>query len=259
MSRILVLNPFGATEPHAAENLSRIARPDTKFEIENLSSDYPLRNNQWLYFRHECANFTIERVLKAQAEGYDAVFLSCQLDVGLYECRHLVDIPVVATLESAALLAYQMGTKFSILSVDHQNGEIQRMLLTSYGLAGKLASVRSFGIDADDLYPDRTPADEVRRRVLEVARQCVESDGAEVLIPGCTLAGAILTHSSEDDGEDPGAPVLDGMIAGFKFAEMWADLASFGIPACSRYGFFQHPPEESLRTLRRAIGKPVYP
>jgi len=91
---------------------------------------------------------TSSNALRAERDGYDAVFLSCQLDVGLYECRQLLSIPVTGTLEAAALLAYQMGRSFSILSVDYQNGQIQKMLLDQYGLGGKLASVRSFDIDA---------------------------------------------------------------------------------------------------------------
>jgi Asp/Glu/hydantoin racemase len=256
MSRILVLNPFGATESFGQENLERVARPDTDFDVVDIREQYPLRNNQWLYFRHECVNFTIERVLAAQAEGYDAVFLSCMLDVGLYECRHLVDIPITAPLESAALLAHQMGRGFSILSVDRQNGEIQRMLLEMYGLAGRLTSIRHFDIDANDLYPERTPASEVVRRVLHVASECVSQDGAEVLVPGCTLAGSVLTHAAASAEQDRRTPILDGMIAGFKFAEMWADLAKAGIPPTSQYGFFQHPPADELSRLRDAIGKP---
>jgi allantoin racemase len=256
--RILVINPFGGTEAYGQENLERIARPDTDFSIENIGEQYPLRNNQWLYFRHECVNFTIERVLAAQEEGYDAVFLSCMLDVGLYECRHLVDIPITATLESAALVAHQMGRSFSILSVDRQNGEIQRMLLDVYGLSGKLASIRSFDIDANDLYPEQTRPSDVTRRVLDVARRCVTEDGAEVLVPGCTLAGSVLTHDVEDAETEAGAPILDGMLVGFKLAEMWADLASAGIPATSKVGFFQHPPADQMELLRKTIGKPSY-
>jgi allantoin racemase len=258
--RILVINPFGGTEIHGRDNLARVARPDTDFEIVNIADVYPLKNNQWLYFRHECINGTIERALQAQREGYDAIFLSCQLDVGLYECRQLLSIPVTATLESAALLAYQMGRSFSLLAVDYQNGQIQKMLLDVYGLSGKLASVRSFDIDANDLYPDRTPPRTVIDRVVETARLCVERDGAESLIPGCTLAGSVLTHhGSSTIAEAGGAPIIDGMLAGFKLAEMWADLARAGVPTVSRRGFFEQPPAEEYERLRQYIGKDASP
>jgi allantoin racemase len=254
--RIMVINPFGGTEAHGRDNLARVARPDTEFEIVNIGDVYPLHNNQWLYFRHECINGTIERALQAERDGFDAVFLSCQLDVGLYECRQLLSIPVTATLESAALLAYQMGRSFSLLSVDYQNGQIQKMLLDVYGLSGKLASIRSFDIDANDLYPERTPAEHVIAKVVETARRCVEEDGAETLIPGCTLAGSVLTHA---DVRLADAPIIDGMLAGFKLAEMWVDLARAGLPPVSRRGFFQRPPANEYERLRRFIGKDSAP
>lgn len=256
---ILVINPFGDTEVHGYENLARVARPDTDFEIVNIANVYPLKNNQWLYFRHEAINGTIERALQGERDGFDAIFLSCNLDVGLYECRQLLSIPVTGTLEAAALLAYQMGRSFSLLSVDYQNGQIQRALLDLYGLSGRLASVRSFDIDADDLYPDRTPSDRVISRVLEAARRCVEQDGAEALIPGCTLAGSALTHEVTDATGKAGAPVIDGMLAGFKLAEMWVDLARAGLPPVSRRGFFEQPPASDYERLRRFIGKDVSP
>ena len=192
--RIRVINPFGGTEFRGRENLARIKRSDTEFDVVNIADAYPLKNNQFLYFRHMCTDATLERVMQAEKDGCDAAFISCNLDIGLYEARSLVDIPVTATLESAALLAYAMCGRFSLISVDDQNGRTQRMILRQYGLDGKVASHRSIGIDANDLYPEKTPEDEVYRRAVEVARQCVQEDGAELLISGCTLMGSVLTH-----------------------------------------------------------------
>ena len=89
----------------------------------------PLRNNQWLYFRYMCTDGTLETVMRAEKQGYDAVFISCNLDIGLYEARQLVDIPVTATLESAALVAHMMGATYSLVTVDYQNGKIQESLV----------------------------------------------------------------------------------------------------------------------------------
>jgi allantoin racemase len=255
--RILVVNPFGGTEVFGRENLERVARADTEFDIVNISESYPLHNNQWLYFRYACTDATIDRVILAEKQGYDAVFISCNLDIGLYESRELVDIPVTATLESAALMAHVMANgEFSLLSVDYQNGQIQRMMLDAYGLSGKLASIRPFCIDANDLYPDRTPSEQVVHRVREVARLCVEEDFAEVLIAGCTLAGSVLTKMVDDPIADIGAPVIDGMVTGFKMAEMMADMHRAGVPIISRRGFFEKPPSDQYSLLRRFLGKP---
>jgi len=255
--RILVVNPFGDTESHAQDNLAAISRSDTQFDVVNISDYYPLRNNQWLYFRYMCTDGTLEKIIWAEKQGYDAVFISCNLDIGLYEARQLVDIPVTATLESAALIAHMMGSSYSLLPVDDQNGNIQQMMLKNYGLYDHFVSQRSFGIDANDLYPDQTPSGEVIEAVVEAARKCVEEDGAEVVIPACTLAGSILTHDLADAESVIGAPVLDGMIMGFKMAEMMADLHISGMPSVSRRGWFQKPPVKDFKTLRDFLDRSV--
>ena len=104
--KILVVNPFGDTEFYGRDNLAKIARPDTEFDVVDIGDMYTLRNNHWHYFRYMCTDGTLETVMKAEKQGYDAVFISCNLDIGLYEARQLVEIPVPATLESAALVAH---------------------------------------------------------------------------------------------------------------------------------------------------------
>jgi allantoin racemase len=257
MSRILVVNPFGGTEFYGRSNLEKIRRPDTEFDMVNIADAYPLTNNQWLYFRYACTDGTLDRILQAEKEGYDAVFISCNLDIGLYEARQLVDIPVTATLESAALMAHMMGWRFALLSVDDQNGKIQEMLLENYGLASHYVGHRAIGIDASDLYPEVTSPEKVREAALEAGRFCIEHYGAEVLIAGCTLAGSVLTHTRPDPVEVLGVPVLDGMLTGFKMAEMMADIQASGFPIVSRKGFFERPPCEDYERLRTFLGKPI--
>ena len=254
--RILVVNPFGGEEFRGRENLEKIKRPDTEFDIVNIADVYPLKNNQFLYFRYMCTDGTLERIMQAEKEGYDAVFISCNLDIGLYEARSLVDIPVTATLESAALLAHAMGTRFSLITVDEQNGRIQQMILNQYGLEGKLASQRPIGIDANDLYPEKTPEEVVYQSAVEVSQKCIQEDGAEIIIPGCTLIGSVLTHRMAETTAALGVPVLDGMTTGFKMAEMMVDLGQLaGIPPVSRIGYFQHPPKQDIETLRSFLNR----
>ncbi len=255
--RILVVNPFGGTEFRGCENLDRIKRPDTRFDMVNIAEDYPLKNNQWLYFKYACTGPTLEKVMWAEQEGYDGVFISCQLDIGLYEARTLVDIPVTGTLESAALLAYSMGKHFTLLSVDYQNGQIQRDLLRVYGLDQNLVSIIPIHIDANDLYPERTSEDSVFAQVVEAARVARERDGAELVIPGCTLFGSLLSHRKAAFESAVGIPSVDGMTAGFKLAEMRAELNKLGaLPAVSRAGYFMKPPRGDWQTLRRFNNKP---
>lgn len=248
--RIAVVNPFAGGEAEGRQNIDLIKEPDTEYDIFNIAKDYPLKNNQWLYFKHACTGPTLEKVMRAEAEGYDAVFVSCQLDIGLYEARTLVDIPVTATLESAALLCHMMGKHFTLLSVDYQNGEIQRSLLKLYGLDAALKSIIPINIDANDLYPGRTSHEQIIDRVVEATNRA-HDEGAEMVIPGCTLFGSILTHQRKAVGAMLPLPVVDGMSAGFKLAEMRARLNLAGVLGpVSRVGYFTKPPQDQFGILR---------
>ena len=255
--RICVINPFAGSEHFGRENLEAIAAPGTTFDMCDIGDRYPLTNNQWIYFKNGCTGPTIDRAIDAEREGYDGVFISCNLDIGLYECRQMCTIPITATLESAALTAHMMGRRFSLLSVDDQNGQIQKMMLEQYQLAQGLVSVRSFGIDANDLYVERTSPEETHEKVVATANRCVEEDGAEVLIAGCTLAGSVLSKERRDNPDPGAAPIIDGMLTGFKLAEMMATLGQVGLPPVSRIGIFEQPPPEDLAKLRAAQGQPM--
>jgi len=252
--KILVLAPFGKTEPFGREHLEKVARPDTEFDYECLEDAYPLSHNCSFYLMLKSANAAVERVIKAEKQGYDAVVLSCIVDPGLYESRTMVDIPVTGAFESAAHLACIMGKRFSVITTDALAvGDTDPRLIDVYGLRAKVASVRWLGIDVPELYPEVTPPETVANRLVEVGKQCVEEDQAEVIVPGCTIIGSIFTEIiKKDPMEVIGAPVVDPMIAAFKQAEMMVDLCKLaGWRAVSRTGIWRKPRMDDIKQLRK--------
>lgn len=252
--RILVLSPFGKTEPYGRENLEKVKRLDTEFDFECLEKVFPLPYNTYVYNTLKCVNGAVERIIRAEQDGYDAAVISCMLDPGLMESRAIVDIPVTATFEASAHVAAMMGKRFSVVSTDPMTvGGIDMRLVDLYGVRQKVASLRWIGITACDLYPEITPTEEVARRTVEVSRKCVEEDQAEVIIPGCTIIGSLLTnYFDKDPMEIIGAPVIDPMIVAFKMAEMMVEMCKLaGYPAASRTGFYRKPPSAETVELRK--------
>ena len=77
--RICVINPFAGTEHFGQQNLVGVATADTEFDIVNIGDRYPLTNNQWLSFKHSYTAATVDRAIEAQRQGYEGVFISCNL------------------------------------------------------------------------------------------------------------------------------------------------------------------------------------
>ena len=250
--RVLVLTPFGKTEPNAEGNLARVARPDTELSVQCIDDVFPLPYNTYRYNTMKCTDGALERIIKAEAEGFDAVVVSCTFDPGVFEARGVVDIPVLGILESSLLLSMMMGQMYSIVAPERVAASTLRRLVRTYGLEARCASIRHLDTVARDLYPEVTPVSQVMERLVNVSRACLE-DGAEVIVPGCSIIGAIFTQSFGDDpAQSIGLPVIDPMIVAFKMAEMMVDLHMMaGYPAVSRAGLWRKQPAQEYNELRQ--------
>lgn len=248
---LLVLNPFGQTEPNAGANLKRVARDDVDLTIENLSEVFPLEYNTYRYNNLKCANAAVEHIVSAE-DDYDGVVLSCQAEPGIHEARSVVDIPVIGTMDASCQIANTMGKRFSLIAPDRTAVEYETEVIRSYGHENRLASARSIDVTACNLYPEKTPPEVLEERTVEEARKCVAEDHAEVLISGCTILSAVLTDTAEDLFEQVEVPIVDSMYAGLKVCEMMVDLQQkAGYPAVSRVGDYRKQPEQEFEQLRQ--------
>ena len=255
--RILVLKPY-AGKTREREHCQQVARPDTQVDFRNIADDFPISHVHHRYFKYKATDATIEAILRAEEEGYDAVCISCGLDPGLMEARELVDIPVTGTFEAGGALAAMMGHKFSVVTTVSYIAPQMEELARLYGFGHKLASIRTLNIPGRKLYLDVTSEESVVQRLNEVARQCVEEDGAEVILLTATLAGSMFTHATKSPVTEVGAPLVDALLAGFKMAELMVDLKQLaGIPPVSRVNAFRSPYEPEYRKMREFIGRPL--
>jgi allantoin racemase len=244
-----VLNPFGGTT-RELENCRAVAGPNTEVDFANLAAVYPLNHVNHRIYRTKAAEMAAIRIVEAEREGYDAVVISCGADPGLQEARGLVDIPVVGALEATVHYAAMIAHRFSIIVVTDSIISTFRDLVTLYGLAPKLASVRPIGYRPPLLYPEVTPPDRILDQVLQVSQRCVEEDQAEAIVMGGTLFSAFFTQKYDDASAAIGVPVLDPTIIAFKTAEMMVDLRRLaGIPAVSRKGTHERPLADDLATF----------
>lgn len=86
----------------------------------------------------------IAKAIEAEREGVDAVIVDCMGDPGVQACREAIDIPVIGPAEASMHLAAILGHRFSVLTVVDSLIPVVENQALRYGVAAKLASVRSF-------------------------------------------------------------------------------------------------------------------
>jgi allantoin racemase len=130
------------------------------------------------------APFILEQVVKACKEGYDAIVIDCACDPILDAAREVSNVPVVGPRNASLHLALILGTRFSIITV--QGDSLKRCMAVGVrkeGLEPFCASVRYLTLPVLDIA--KRPAD-AQKELLELSRQAVEEDGADVIVLGCT-------------------------------------------------------------------------
>jgi allantoin racemase len=234
--KIMVINPNTSQSmtDHLRLELERVKRPDT-----HLTVVCPTQGPETIESAYEEAYAippTLELVRKANQEGYDAVILACFSDPGLEPAKEISQIPVVGIEESTLHVAAMLGAKFCILTPKRNRIASKKTHVHKHGLDYFLASVRSLDLSVAET--DEDP-EKTKRRVLEVAQEAVEEDGAEVIILGC----AGMAGYAEEIEKKLRVKVLDPSAVALKVAEAMADL---GLTQ-SKKGLFAAPPEKTFR------------
>lgn len=126
---------------------------------------------------------TLAKAIAAQAAGADAIIIDCMGDPGLQAVREVVSVPVLGPAETSMHLAAMLGHRFSIVTVLDSVKPLLANLALTYGVAGKLASIRAIGIPVLELV-DRI--EEVNAGLVREAVGAIENDDAHVIVLGCT-------------------------------------------------------------------------
>jgi allantoin racemase len=165
---------------------------------------------------------TVDEAIRAEKAGADAIVVNCTADTGLAQCRECVAIPVVGPSQSAMYLAAQLTHKFSVLSfLERVNPRFEEMA-HHWGLAHKLASVRSVEIPVSDVMGDK---DRLVTMLFEAGMQCYREDRAHGIILGCTLFEAVADGIRERfQQENIPMLVLEPLLVAIRQAEMLADM-----------------------------------
>lgn len=195
--------------------LKHYARPDTEFDI--VSTPKGAESIEGRFDEYIGAPGTLRLVKEAEEQGCDGVIITCFGNACLEPARELVTIPVVASGQAAMLLAAAIGQRFSIIGTVPEARFRHEIEAFKLGVRDKFASERPLNMRVLDLHKDFNAT---LRRVTEVALQCVEQDGADVVTLGCFG----LIGLAEKVRERVGVPVVDPAGAVVKLVETLVDL-----------------------------------
>jgi allantoin racemase len=233
------------TESMAAE-ARRFASPST--EIAAVTAAF---GTQYVENRVEAAiaAHAVLDALAKHAAGCDAALISAFGDPGLAAAREFVDIPVVGIEESAILMAWMLGRRYSIVCLTPRLRTWYIECAQEHGLAGRLVSVRALNVPI----PDITNAKEqLRDQLLKECMRAIEQDDAEVIIFG----GGPIAGLARESADAIPVPCLDGVSCAVRMAEA---LVALRPRAPSRGSFARPPPKPASgltpELMRRITGE----
>jgi allantoin racemase len=253
MTRVLWINPLGTDvfdEP-IREELERVSRPDTEVDVRSLGRGP--HHLEYSCYEAAAVPDLLTLLVQAEREGFDAAVIGCFYDTGLRPAREVTSrMAVAAPCESAVHIASTLGDTFSVVVGRRKWVPEMRDNVHRYGYGDRLASFKVLELGVHDFQADPP---ETHRRILAAGREAVATDGAEVIVLGCTAEFGFY----EQLQEELGVPVIDATVAPFKYAELLGELARLGWHP-SEVGGYGSPPAseleafglaEQLRSLKR--------
>jgi len=173
---------------------------------------------------------------------FDAVVVAAFGDPGLGALREALPVPVTGLTEAALASACLLGQRFSIVAISQRIRAWYRETVQAYVLEGRLASIRGLDQPLADIGAVQHDQGE---RLLRLAQQCVDDDGADVIV----LAGAPLAGLARSLAGRLPVPTVDGVSSAVRHAETLVALK----PGAAQRGSFAPPPIKPNRGLPPSI------
>ncbi|GBC69349.1 Glutamate racemase [archaeon HR01] len=196
------------------QEIASAVSPGTEFIVDSLEMG-PASIETYLD-EEVAAPWIVEKAIKADKDGYDAIIIDCMGDPAIHSVREAVRKPVVGPLMATTSIACNLGDKFSIVTVLKESVPLFKRKIREYGLEHRLASVRYVNVPVLEL---ESRKEEVKNQLVEESIQAVK-EGADTIILGCTG----MIGMAKNMQRQLHVPVIDPGVAQVKYAEMLVSL-----------------------------------
>jgi Asp/Glu/hydantoin racemase len=221
-------NYLAALLPH----MKGCTDPDFELEFKTMT---PSVTTVHALSEHRFSRAVIRGAIQAERENYDVFFMNHFQDVGLYEARASVNIPVLGLGEATLLHACTIGRKLGLIAINPVFIPTHAEQIHRYGLQQRIVGVRAINASiADYMEAFATSAKKAELSALfaSEARRLIDA-GADIIVP---TGGIPMMLFGNDPGANvDGAPILNGVTVVIKAAEMAVKLKRLGLPVASRH------------------------
>ncbi len=174
---------------------------------------------------------TLDAIVQAERDGFDAVVLGCFGDPGISEARELVSVPVVGPMRAALHLAGMLGHRTLVLTpqIRHLRWITWRNVVT-YGFEARTV-IRGLDVSVAealasyDHYKRTGEDDGLIAQMAEVCLRAVEQDAVDTVVLGC---GGIKWMRPALEGvlgeAGQSLPVINPLVAAVEMAQALASI-----------------------------------
>lgn len=239
------------------ERAGRIARPGVTVDFvgmpEGIYGKYtPADVVKYPYMAAFSTQIILENALRAEAEGYDVFVVGSVQDPALEEARSLLDIPVVGYGESAMHFACCLSSRFAVLVFGDGFDQMMDLRIQRLGLAARALPTMRVDVGFEDVSRGLSESGQLAARFEEAARAAI-AQGAQAIIPGQLYLSEAMARARIARIDE--VPIVDGLGAALKMAEVMADFKAMGIGVTRRGYLHARPPADMVRHARRFHGR----
>ncbi|WP_182376181.1 aspartate/glutamate racemase family protein [Nocardioides sp. WS12] len=158
----------------------------------------------------------LERVHEADAQGVDAIFISCGADPAVAAAREIASVPVVGGFEPALMTALGLGERVGLLQVLPNVTPMLRSLARRYALAERFGPIRVIDVPVLSLEEHDVVGDALHAQ----ASAALEAREVDVFVLGCTgMIGMAARLQEQIAASGTFVPVVDPTAAAITWLE----------------------------------------
>ena len=199
MKSVLVIVPFPMTPENRSQREEQLNAvklgPDISFTFESVKlapQNYVSASDMAL-----AEIGVLEAGLEAEKRGFDAVCIDTMSDSGVAALRSELTIPVIGPGRASLLMAMMLGKRFSIIALWPHWKHLYTKTLDELGITHACASIRALDITPNNQSLLTGKESDIFPALTKLAFQCIETDGADVIVLGSTTMHQAHMHLAE--------------------------------------------------------------